>query len=196
MKFFIVGLHGSGKQEIVDVLEREGIKCGRLFSNIEKPSPQIYNSFNYELYESTDINEVFENNAYLFLRELKDDNERYYEGLSKYTVDNNDVFVLSPDQLVAISPSAMPKDICFIWVDNNKANRFSRYRDEKRDYDFNKREKLEHKDINTFIKNIYNYERSYILYFMNEEPVRVAAIIYALIQHPDLMPAFAEAFND
>lgn len=195
MKYFIVGLHGSGKQEVVDVLEHQGVACGKLFSNIEKPSDSVYGSYNYELFTTADINEVFENNAYVFLRELKHDTEKYYEGLSTYTVDNNSVFVLSPDQLVAISPSMMPKDVCFIWLDNTKTNRFNRHRDEKRSYDFNAQEAQEKQDINTFIKNIYSYDNDHILYFMNEDPIRVAAIIYALVQHEDLIPAFSQAFR-
>lgn len=194
MKYFIVGLHGSGKQEVIDILEQQGIDCGHLFSNIEKPSAQVYGSFNYELYNSTDINDVFENNAYVFMRELKHNNEKYYEGLSTYCLDNNDVFALSPDQLVAISPNQMPKDVCFIWMDDTKQIRFTRYCDEKCVYDFNAREQMERKDINTFIKNMYACGGSNVLYFMNEDPVRVAAIIYALIKHEDLLPAFAQAF--
>ena len=195
MKYFIVGLHGSGKQEIIDILERQGVKCGKLFSNIENPSSKIYGSFNYELFSTADVNEVFENKAYVFLRELKHDTEKYYEGLSTYEVDNNEVFVLSPDQLVSISPNMMPKDVCFIWLDNTKTNRFNRHRDEKRSYDFNAQEAREKQDINTFIKNIYSYDNDHILYFMNEDPIRVAAIIYALVQHEDLIPAFSQAFR-
>ena len=71
MKFFIVGLHCSGKQEILDILEKQGVSVGRLFSNIESASPQIYNSYNYELMSTKDINEMFENKAYLFLQELE-----------------------------------------------------------------------------------------------------------------------------
>lgn len=194
MKYFIVGLHGSGKQEVLDILEHQGVSCGRLFSNIEKPSNKVYGSFNYELFSTADINEVFENNAYVFLRELKFDSEKFYEGLSLYSINENSVFALSPDQFVSISPSAMPKDVCFIWMDNTKVNRCNRYNDERRTYDFNEREKLEHQDINTFIKNMYNGDNN-ILYFMNEDPVRVAAIVYALIQHEDLLPAFSQAFN-
>jgi len=196
MKFFIVGLHGSGKQEVIDILEHQGVACGKLFSNIEAPSDTVYGSYNYELFNSTDISEVFENNAYVFLRELKHDTEKYYEGLSTYSVDNNDVFALSPDQLVAISPKLMPEGICFVWLDNNKTNRITRYRDERRAYDFNEREELERQDISTFIKTMYAYDKNHVLYFMNEDPVRVAAIIYALVQHEDLLPAFANAFSN
>ena len=195
MKYFIVGLHGSGKQEIIDILEIQGVKCGKLFSNIEKPSSKIYGSFNYELFSTADVNEVFENKAYVFLRELKHDTEKYYEGLSTYEVDNNEVFVLSPDQLVSISPNMMPKDVCFVWLDNTRSNRQNRYRDERCEYDFNERETMEHQDIDTFIKNIYSYDNSNILYFMNEVPVRVAAIIFALVTHPDLLPAYSQAFG-
>ena len=194
MKYFIVGFHGSGKQEVLDILEHQNIPCGRLFSNIEKPSDKIYGSFNYELFSTSDINEVFENNAYVFLRELKEDSEKFYEGLSLYSINENSVFALSPDQFTSISPKAMPEDICFIWMDNTKTNRYNRYNDERRLYDFNEREKIERQNIDMFIKNMYNSDNN-ILYFMNEDPVRVAAIIYALLQHEDLIPAFSQAFN-
>ena len=58
MKYFIIGLHSTGKQEVVDHLEKMGIKCGRIFSNIEEPSEDIYNSRNYELYSNEDINTI------------------------------------------------------------------------------------------------------------------------------------------
>ena len=195
MKYFIVGLHGSGKQEVVDILEHQGVACGKLFSNIEAPSDTIYGSYNYELVSTADINEVFENNAYVFLRELKHGTEKYYEGLSTYDVENNDVFVLSPDQLVSISPKLMPEDVCFIWLDNTKANRYNRYRDERCSYNFNEREDLERQDLNTFIKNMYAYDKNHVLYFMNDDPVRIAAIVFALVQHEDLLPAFSQAFS-
>ena len=50
MKFLIVGLHSSGKQEVLDTLTEMGVKCGRLFSNLDNPSPEIYNSFNYYIF--------------------------------------------------------------------------------------------------------------------------------------------------
>ena len=51
MKYFIVGLHASGKAEVLDILnESWSIPCGKLFSNIDNPSENIYNSFNYEMY--------------------------------------------------------------------------------------------------------------------------------------------------
>jgi hypothetical protein len=195
MKYFIVGLHGSGKQEVVDILEHQGVACGKLFSNIEAPSDTIYGSYNYELVSTADINEVFENNAYVFLRELKHGTEKYYEGLSTYDAENNDVFVLSPDQLVSISPKLMPEGVCFIWLDNTKANRYNRYRDERCSYNFNERENLERQDLNTFIKNMYAYDKNHVLYFMNDDPVRIAAIVFALVQHEDLLPAFSQAFS-
>ena len=67
MKFFIVGFQCSGKQEVLDILETHGIKCGKHFSNIDQPEPYIYNSYNYELYSMKEIVEIFENNAYIFI---------------------------------------------------------------------------------------------------------------------------------
>ena len=116
MKYFITGLHSSGKQEVLDILSSQNIRCGKLFSNIESPSTDIYNSFNYELFTNIDINDIFENNAYVFIKDVQQDDTvgTFYEGLSKYAFDNNDVFVLSPDEIISIPNTFPSDDICII----------------------------------------------------------------------------------
>lgn len=203
MKYIIIGMHGSGKQEVIDILENKGIKCGKQFTNLENPtSSNIYNGSNYEQYSIKDINDIFENNAYIFLQEFPfGENQlqasvfKYYEGLSLYEFENNDVFILSPDQLFSISPALIKDNITFIWLDNPKRNRLNRYYDEKRTYNFYNREDIESKDSSSFVKFLYSFDKSNVLYFTNEEPSRVAAIIYSLIQHPDLLPIYIQAFN-
>lgn len=199
MKFLIVGLHSSGKQEIIDNLSEMGINCGRLFSNIDNPSPEIYNSFNYDIFTTREIDEIFENNAYIFINELDRasnvNSYKYFEGLTKYEFDNNDVFVLSPDQLLHISPSAIKEDVCFIWIDSDKDGRINRYKKERRTYSFTGRESIEKNDLDHFVKILYNFPNSRLLYFIKEEPNRVATIIYSLIKHPDLMDVFVKNFN-
>lgn len=199
MKYFIVGLHSSGKQEVVDQLKKLGIKCGKIFSNIEEPSEEIYNSINYELYTDEDVNNVFENNAYVFIQELAGSKmnfktSKYYEGLSKYTLDQNDVFILSPDQLLAITPNSLGKDICFVWLDSTKTKRISRYHNERRVYNYQDREAHERRDLSTFVKTLYSYNAP-ILYFIDEEPQRVASIVYTTITHPDTFDIFIKNFN-
>ena len=62
-------MHGSGKQEVVDILRDNGIRCGRLFTNLDiSAAPNIYNIDNYEQYSSKDIHDIFENNAYIFMQ--------------------------------------------------------------------------------------------------------------------------------
>lgn len=199
MKFLIVGLHSSGKQEVLDTLAEMGVKCGRLFSNLDNPSPEIYNSFNYDIFTTKEVNEIFENNAYIFINELDRSSNvnsyKYFEGLTKYEFDNNDVFALSPDQLLHISPNAIKDDICFIWMDNDKEDRILKYRKEKRTYNFSNREEIEKNDLDFFVKTLYNYNNSSLIYFVKEDPCRVATVIYSIIQHPDLMDVFVKNFN-
>lgn len=199
MKYIITGLHSSGKQEVVSYLEKQNIKCGKIFSNLDKESPYIYNSCNYETYLNEDINIIFENNSYLFFQEIEKENlnfntNRIYEGLSKYTFDQNDVFILSPDQLLSIIPNSINEDICFIWLDNTKDNRMTRYKEEKRQYNYHDRESYELKDINSYVKSLYSFN-SPIIYFNNEDPMRVATIIYTMIKHPDTFDMFVKNFN-
>lgn len=199
MKYFIVGLHSSGKQEVLDMLEKLGISCGKLFSNIENPTEEVYNSYNYELYSDKDINDIFENNAYVFIQELQSpgniNSYRFFEGLSKYSFDQHEVFAISPDQLLAISQSSINEDVCFVWLDNTKTNRRSRYRVEKRSYNFNDRDYIEKSEIQTFVKFLYSFNNSHVLYFSNEDPARVATIIYSIITHPDLLEMYVKNFN-
>lgn len=202
MKYIIIGMHGSGKQEVADILENNGIRCGRLFTNLDNPTASnIYNGSNYEQYSTKDINEIFENNAYVFLQEfpfgeaLTVNANKYYEGLSLYEFEHNDVFVMSPDQLFAISPAAIKDDITFIWMDNPKKNRLNRYYTERRTYNFYNREEIELKDSSSFVKFLYGFDKSNVIYFTNEEPSRIAAIVYSAIKYPELLPMYIQAFN-
>ena len=61
--------------------------------------------------------------------------------------------------------------------------------------DSNDRDRIEKSNMSDFIKNIYNFPKSHLIYFFNEDPQRVAAIIYALVKHPDLLPIFEKKFN-
>lgn len=200
MKYIIIGMHCSGKQEVADILENNGVRCGKLFTNIENTS-SLYNGLNYEQYSTKDINEIFENNAYVFMQEYPSGNEitlspsKYYEGLSLYSFENNDVFVLSPDHLFSINPTSIKDRITFIWIDNAKKDRLNRYYSEKRNYSFSNRESIELKDSTSFVKFLYGFNNSNVIYFTNEDPTRIAAIVYAMIAHPDLQPVFSEAFN-
>lgn len=200
MKFFVTGLHSSGKQEVIDILTDMGIKCGKWFTNMDDMPSNMYNIKNYELYSNEDINEVFENDAYIFIQEhpqasLSFKVGKYYEGLSKYTFDQNDVFILNPDQLLAITPSAIKDDVCFIWLDNTKDNRSSRYYNERRLYNYHERDIYEKRDLNSYVKCLYSFNNSKLLYFNNEIPNRVATIIYTMIKHPDMIDVFVNNFD-
>ena len=190
-------MHSSGKQEVINVLEGMGVKCGKIFSNLPNSSADIYQSTNYEYYDNHDINNIFENEAYIFLQEVPNlpSTEKYYEGLSKYSLDQNDVFVLSPDQLLAISPNILSNEnICFVWLDSTKTRRASRYHAEHRMYNYQDRESIERKDLGAFVKAIYSYNAP-MIYFIDEEPSRIATIIYTTINHPDTFDMFVKNFN-
>ena len=200
MKYFIVGLHSVGKQETLNYLRDWGVKCGKLFSNLDTVDKNIYNSDKYETYTVDDINEVFENDAYVFIKELPKEYMnfsavKYFEGLSKHTLDNNQVFALSPDQVLSITPKSVQDDVCFVWMDSTKTRRSSRYHSEHREYNYKDRDDHERKDLSSFVKTIHTFNNSPIIYFMDEEPIRVATIIYNTIIHPDTLDMFVKNFN-
>lgn len=195
MKFFIVGLHGSGKQEIVEYLKKLGVKCGRLFSDIDEPDARFYGSYDYELFTTKDVNEIFENNAYIFIQRITREGKCFYEGLSSYEFEHNDVFVLSPDQLTVTSFTSISEPYCFVWIDNTKTDRYARYRVEQRGYDFYQREEQETKDLGYFVSLIYDSEVP-ILYFKNEDPGRISSVIYSAVKYPDLLDVYKKTFNN
>lgn len=190
MKYFIVGQHSSGKQEVLSTLEKAGIDCGRLFTNADLADDR------YEFFTDGDVRDIFENKAYVFIKELDTNSRiRCFEGLSLYEFDTKSVFSLSPDQFISIPFVPLRDDVCFIWMDNNVSSRMTRYKDERRSYDWATQEKLEKATLTDFIKGIYSFPNSHLLYFYNEDPQRVAAIVYALVKHEDLLPFFEKKFN-
>jgi hypothetical protein len=80
-------------------------------------------------------------------------------------------------------------------MDNTKKERLNKYHSDRRSYNFYNRENIELRDASSFVKFLYGFDNSDVIYFTSEEPNRVAAIIYSAIKHPDLLPIYTEAFN-
>lgn len=189
-KFIIIGFNCSGKMAVADALRRYGAKVGRTFRSVENVGNQY--SVSSLVYNTKEVNDMFENQAYLFLKEshLKSDRCRYYEGISFFEYQNNEVFVMTPDQFNTVA--RFDDNVVFVWLDNNAKQRRYTHRIERRKYDFNLQERIEQEFIQDFTSRIGD---NHILYFFNEDPERVATIVKALIDHPDLVPNFLETFN-
>ena len=54
---------------------------------------------------------------------------------------------------------------------------------------------VEKQCMNDFISSIYSFPNSKLLYFYNEDPGRISAIIYALYKDNTLIDEFAKKFN-
>lgn len=187
-KYIIVGFNGSGKMAVANKLREFGIKVGQTFRSTEFIGNQY--SVSTTIYDIEEINNLFENQAYLFIKESSCKANRYYEGISFHEYQNHDVFVMTPDQFNSIAK--FDDNVIFVWLDNTTSQRRYRHHSEKRKYDFNRQEQLEREYIQDFTDRIGD---NAILYFMNEEPDRVATILYSLLQHPDLVDPFLNAFR-
>lgn len=208
MKYIIIGQQCSGKSHVIDFLREREIKCGLPFSNLQIPEDHdpslIYNADRYEYYSTKDIMEVFENKAYIFIQELTSPYAhpamgfKYMEGLSQWDWQQNQVFAMSPDQLLSMNTQALgQEEICFVWLDSTKSIRQARHHLEGRKYSFSERELIEKPYTNDLVKFIYGFgeEGPKVLYFTNEEPERAGCIVYTLIQHPELLPIYTQYFN-
>lgn len=197
MKIFIVGRQCSGKVDVLNECKSLNLKVGREFCNIE--SNMLHIDPEYERYTIDDIGKIFENNAYICISGIDEagvlDGYMGYRGISLYTYDNSDVMALHPQQVCALNKGIIKDDIIFIWLDNNRDKRIHRYANMGCNYDFVEVEEVESQFDADFVKVLYNFPNSNLLYFNNEDPGRVAAIIYALIKHPELTNIFVNKFN-
>ena len=193
MKYIITGLHSSGKLEAVQQLMDNGVRVGKLFTNADS---QQYHGQLYELYQTDEVNRIFENQAYVYFSEIENSISNIYEGLSSFEFDNNDVFILTPNQINALPMKSLPEEVCFVWMDCNTNNRANRFKTEHRQYDFKYREDLERFDLSDFVDKLYNLPNSRIVYFSNEDPQRVAAIVEIMVKYPDAAKIITKNFNN
>ena len=121
------------------------------------------------MYNDEEIKELFENNAYVFYKDITILNNKY-EGLSLYEFDRKQVFALSPDQFLSLPNKPLDEELVIVWLDNNKLDRQNRFKQENRLYNFKDRDSIEKLNEDDFIANIYNFPKSNTLYFCNEDP--------------------------
>lgn len=194
LKIIITGVHCTGKYELAKSIQsfnNKEFKIGRLFS--DRPMCEQSLSYNYELldYLSTeDIKLSFENNALLFLSNY---HNSYYEGLTKQEFDKNNIFVLSPEQVINI-PSILFNQyrILIIWLDAKYSARRQRYINEKRNYDFLTQENFDYEDSLPMIEFIREHES---LYFLDEISERIVPIIYLLWKEPQWINTFVNSYK-
>lgn len=199
MKVFIVGKHASGKHATLQCCEDQGVRVGREFSNLPEPQPQIYIDPKYNHYSADDISKIFEMNSYICMSGIEEDGVldayMFHRGISFYTYDNSDVMVITPTQLENLNKKAIRDRILFVWLDCTQDNRIRRHAEENRSYSFTEQEDIEERHGIDFVKTLYNFPDSDVLYFTNEEPERIGTIISTIVKHPDVLPNFIENFN-
>ena len=194
MKVWIVGAQGTCKKEIADLLAEEKFKVGHLFTNIAQDVP-IYHKELYKYYDSEDIKSIFENNAYVFINNILNGQDDAYDGLDFSEYDDNNVFVLSIDQFLSVNTKYISKDDLIVWVDGDKNWRSSNIDFDS--YDVGSRERIEKSQYVGFFNLINTLKTSTknVLYFLNEEPVRVKTIIKIIANNPKLKQEFIRNFN-
>lgn len=201
MKIWLVGPQGTCKRDIYRLLGADKFKLGKLFTN--KPIDDIsYNKYIYKYFPLETVNEVFENNSNIFIQTCLDDSENIYTGLDFAEYDENDVFVLTPEQFTAI-PTQYFKDGLVVWLDggwnwrkNNIVYDEFRY-DTDPTYNYNNVEIAEKSFYKPFCKmmNELIANNKNVLYFLEESPNRVKAIIKSIALNPKIKAEFVREFS-
>lgn len=198
MKVFIVGKHASGKHEVLKTCKELGIVVGHEFTSM-MPHPQVYMDPEAEQYSQDDITNIFEMQAYICISGIEEtgiiDSYAHHRGISHHTYDNSDVLVLTLTQFESLNKNLIKDRVLFVWLDNTQDNRIRRHAEEQRTYSFIEQDEIEALHGSDFVKQLYNYPNSDVIYFTNEEPERVGTIIASIIKHPDLLPHFIKTFN-
>lgn len=194
MKIFITGNNAVGKSDVLCELEKFGISdisIGKRFASLEGLPNECYlDNSTYEYLENTEIIKLFESKSYFFIHENSTFDVSFFEGLSMWSYNKGNVFVLTPSQFLEIPK--FEKDNVIVWMDGSVKNRRTRYLENRKKYNFTKLDEHERSLSKPLIEKIYQNEN--VLYFNNEEPSRVAAIIASLILHPELLKIYRTNF--
>lgn len=189
MKVFVIGNNAVGKNEVLSDLRQLGFKIGKRFASVEG-LPGEYYLEGYQYLDTSEVIKLFEAKSYIFLKENNVFDKSFYEGLSTYTYNNNDVFALSFDQFLDIPK--IEKDVVLVWMDGTVQNRRTRHISSRRKYNFIKMDDYERKLGKNFVEKLYQYDN--VLYFNNEDPSRVSAIVASLLKYPDLIKIYKTRF--
>ena len=197
MKIFVIGKHSIGKYTTSKLLEEKGVKVARVFSN--RP-PKLIDTYtyldkDYRYLETQDIHNLFETKSCLFLG--SDPHGEFYVGLDFMELDKNEVFFLSPNQFLELDEKMIREEVLVIWVDATYEYRLRRYFNNQLEYNFEQVEAFEEIYDGQFMESYYNKLKSTShfmddLYFINEEPNRLAAVIYSILKDPNIMDLYKE----
>lgn len=193
MKYILTGLHSSGKLEVADLLSKKGIRVAKFFTNCDNID---YNKPLYETLSTEEMNRIFENGAYVYFSDADKKMANHYETLSTSEFEQSDVIVMSPNQMNNVPLKNLPDRVCFVWMDCNQTERMNRHRTEKRQYSFTEREDIERADLSDYVSKIYSMPNSTSIYFSNEEPQRVAALVEVMVKFPSAAETIIENFKD
>lgn len=191
MKYLIIGRQGCGLPEVVEEAEQMGLSIGHIFRSISEIDPRSY-TLSKIIYDYSDIENIEETNSYIFIQECFQ-REKFLEGLSFYEYDRNDVIYMGIDHIVKIPQKIWDKmDVTIIWLDNTSDFRFNYMVENKYTHDFQIQEDNESFNIQGFIDRVYDKQH---IYFFNEDPRRVATILYSIVKHPDLLDIYIKNFD-
>lgn len=202
MKIWLVGPQGTCKRDIYRLLEADKFRTGKLFTNISLDEV-TYNKYLYKYFPSETVNEIFENGSHLFTCSCTCDEENIYTGLDFAEYDEHDVFVLTPEQFLSLSRQQYLKDGLVVWLDGGwtwRRNniRYHEYRTmDDPTYNYNLIEESERSSYQHFYRAISELARDAknVIYFHEESPCRVKAIVKAIALNPKFKCEFIREFS-
>ena len=195
MRIWITGAQGTGKVTTAKLLEEDSpcFKVGKLFTNLN--DDELYHKELYILYEGKDVRDIFENNAYIFMKNISKNNDMVFDGLDFSEYDDNNVCVISIDQFINLNMKYISKDDIIIWLDGRKNWRLNNIKNSK--HNIYNRERLENSQYEIFgnLIDSINQNNKNVIYFNEEDPTRVKTIIKTIYNNPKLKSEFVKYFN-
>lgn len=188
-KIIIVGQQCTNKRKIAEMLESADVYVGRTFISAEDCG-EFYTCHAMQ-YDTDTIKKIFELNAYRYYAENTATKEYFIEGLDSSEYEKASVLVLTPKQFCQMG--GCDNDDVVVWLDDTLSVRRNRHFESNCQYDFYEEEKYERDGVEEFVDMSGDIEN--LLYFSNDDYMRVFAVIYTLIKHPDLTDLYKICYN-
>jgi len=195
-KIIITGSHLSGQFELVQqLIKYKNIKLGNIYTNQKLCNSDQHGLRNYHYVENKKIEEIYNNNAFVFLTTLDFTKEMVYNGLTYEEFEKNNLFVLTPEEVIMLPRNIFGKKIkgepspeenhsvVFIWLDSTPTYRMTNYENQKILYDFQERETTECYDLKVLSE--YMLSHGSYLYFQNIDEYMVSPIVKSIYEISD-----------
>jgi guanylate kinase len=149
MKLIIVGASGSGKDYALNTLRKNGLNCAVKYTT--RPNRNFEeNGIDYHFIKNDQFEKMIINNTMCVYQSFNINNDIWYYGFSSNSFQENDIFILTPKELLHLALD-IRQNCIVLYLNIDKETRYNRLisRNDNND-DINRRILSDEKDFENF----------------------------------------------